>query len=135
MRKFFIAFMLLFSLSFLPCNAQTYWYQSTAFSYKHISSYGRWTDWAPWEQSSVRISIDVDRDLIKIFSPMTQIYFVTRYDGKFTDSSGGEQVQYSVVDQDRDTGKIRLRVERNGNSQLYVEFSDVMWVYNVVRIN
>ena len=134
MKKFIFTLMLMLSMCVTSAVAQTYWYQATGFSYRQVS-YGQWTPWAAWEASSVKISIDVDRDLIKIFSPMTQIYFVTNYDGSFTDSSGGRQIQYSVIDQDRDTGKIRLRIERNGNSQLYVDFSDVMWVYNVVRIN
>ena len=33
-----------------------------------------------------------------------------------------------------DYGYIRLRIERNGNSQIYIDFADVMWVYNVVRV-
>ena len=62
------------------------------------------------------------------------MYVVTNYDGSYTDSSGGQQVQFSVVDQDYDSGKIRLRIERNGNSQVYVEFADVILVWNVVKI-
>ena len=47
---------------------------------------------------------------------------------------GGTNVKFYVIDQDYDRGSIRLRVERNGNSQIYVDFSNVAWVYNVVRI-
>ena len=30
-------------------------------------------------------------------------------------------------------GMIRLRIAPDGNAQLYVDFNDVIWVYNMVR--
>lgn len=132
MRKLILIFLLLIGTSMMV-EAQTYWYKTTSFAYRQVVGYG-WSDWTPWEPSDMYISIDFDRDIIKIFSPVTQIYFVQSYDKAYTDTSGGRQVQYTVIDQDRDIGRVRLRVERNGNSQIYVDFLDVMWVYNVIRI-
>lgn len=82
------------------------------------------------------ISINLDTDIITIYSPRTQTYAVygTYNNGQtYRDNDGGNNLKYYVVDQDGDRGEIRLRVERNGNSQIYVDFSNCAWVYNVVR--
>lgn len=114
-------------------NAQTYYYRTTEFAYKYVSN-GSWTGWSDWQNSFLKITINLDNDIVKINSETPQIYRITRYVKNYTDNSGGQQVMFSFVDQDYDRGTMRLRVERNGNSQIYIEFSDVMWVYNVIRI-
>ena len=42
--------------------------------------------------------------------------------------------KFSFVDQEGYKGIIRLRIEKNGNSQMYVEYANIMWVYNLIRI-
>ena len=75
-----------------------------------------------------------DDDIIVIYSQQTQIYRVLENMGSYTDESGGRQTKFFVIDQDEDYGYVRLRIEKNGNSQVYIDFNDVMWVYNVKRI-
>lgn len=48
--------------------------------------------------------------------------------------SSGVQEKYLVVDPYGYNYYIRLRIEKNGNSQLYVDASDGSIVYNVRRI-
>jgi hypothetical protein len=79
------------------------------------------------------ITINLDADVVKVYSPMTQIYRITKYVRTYKDDSGGTQIEYTFIDQDGDRGTLRLRKERNNNTQIYIEFADVMWVYNVVR--
>lgn len=62
----------------------------------------------------------------------TQIYKVLEQ-VKSPYDSNGTQVKFRVIDQDYDKGFLRLRVENNGNSQIYVDYADISWVYNVVR--
>jgi hypothetical protein len=129
---FIIAFLMMFAFN-VNSNAQTYAYRGFQAAYKYVEN-GRWTDWTAWKNVNVIITIDYDNDIIRVHANSPQMYVVTNYDGSYTDSSGGQQVQFSVVDQDYDAGKIRLRIERNGNSQVYVEFADVILVWNVVKI-
>lgn len=133
MRKFLFLLILMLGIGLASADAQTYYYRTTSFAYKYANSYGNWTNWSDWQESSLRISIDFDNDVIKIFSPKTQVYVVVSRGERYTDASGGSQIIFSVIDQDGDRGSIRFRVERNGNSQLYVDFADAMWVYNVVK--
>ena len=131
MKKLFLLFFT--ALTFTIVKAQTYYYNATSFAYKAVNSYGYWTNWTDWESCNVPIVMDYDNDVVTIYSNRTQIYKITKYIRKYTDSSGGSQVEFNFVDQDYDRGVMRLRVERNGNSQIYVGFTNIMWVYNVRR--
>ena len=131
MKKLFLLFFI--ALTFTIVKAQTYYYNATSFAYKAVNSYGYWTNWTDWESCNVPIVMDYDNDVVTIYSNKTQIYKITKYIRKFTDSSGGSQIEFNFVDQDYDRGVMRLRVERNGNSQIYVGFTNIMWVYNVRR--
>lgn len=135
MKKFILSFLLIFAMSFgmsLTANAQVQYYRTTEFSYKQKNSYGNWTNWSNWEDSDLIVTIDLTNDVIKIYSPKTQIYKVLSYEGAPSDSSG-RQVKFRVIDQDGDYGYVRLRIENNGNSQVYIEFNNIIWVYNVRR--
>ena len=84
----------------------------------------------------MNLCINLSTDRITIYSPRTQVYQVYgvyNNGNTYIDSSGGTNMKFYVIDQDYDKGSIRLRVERNGNSQIYVDFSNVAWVYNVIR--
>lgn len=136
MKKYF--FILLAAMLFGISNrvdAQTYNYRAFEFSIKYMNDDGSWTDWSAWQKVNIKVKIDFDDDLIIVQSKRTQVYQVISGGESYTDSSGGQQVKFKVVDQDEDYGTVRLRIEKNGNSQLYVDFSDVMWVYNVRKDN
>lgn len=91
--------------------------------------------WSDWKKCDILITFNLRTDKVIIYSKSIQIYKVLTQGQSYIDESGGEQVKYDVIDQDDDLGDMRLRVERNGNSQIYIDFADVSWVYNVVRID
>lgn len=116
--------------------AQIQYYKTTAYAEARVYN-GRYV-WGDWQKSDMVLVINTDTDVIKIYSPTTQTYIVygTANNGDaYTDSSGGRNVKFYVIDQDGDKGEIRLRIEKNGNSQIYVDFNNIAWVYNVVRVS
>ena len=133
MKRLLLLFMVVVCLGISVANAQTYFYRTTEFAYKQVNDYGRWTSWSDWEDSDLLITINFTSDVVVIFSPTTQRYKITQYVRNYTDASGGKQVEFKFIDQDGDRGTMRLRIEKNGNSQIYIQFSNVMWVYNVRR--
>lgn len=138
MKKFLLAFMFVFIIGFLhpiSANSQTHYYRTTEFSYKQLTNNGKWTSWSDWEESDMLVSMNLSNDVVVIFSPQTQRYKITQHVRNYTDTSGGKQAEYKFIDQDGDKGSMRLRVEKNGNYQLYIEFSDIMWVYNIKQIS
>lgn len=127
-----LLFLMLLGLFVTKVDAQAIYYQASQYAFKYVEN-GKWTDWTEWMESDVVLSIDEDNDVINVYTFNKQTYVVVKHNREYTDSSGGKQVEFAVVDQDGDKGKIRLRVEKNGNAQLYVEFSDIIWVYSGIK--
>lgn len=116
-------------------NAETNMYKTTGFAYKYINEYGTWTDWSKWQTSDMVVTIDLNNDIVKIFSPQPQTYAIIQYVREYTDENGGKQIEFKFIDQDGDKGTMRLRIEINGNSQIYIQFANIIWVYNVKKIS
>lgn len=128
MKKILVSIVFII-LGFVPIQAQTYYYKAFQFSCKE--TYGSWIDWQP---TDILITINLSSDVVNIYSNKTQIYKIVKYVKNYTDTSGGRQIEFKFIDQDYDRGTMRLRTETNGNSQMYIDFANVMWVYNLVRI-
>ena len=106
-------------------------YRTISYAYQQTDSCGNWEEWSDWEDSDMLIVINFDTDVVIIYSPERQRYQVTEYIRSYTDGSGGKQVEFAFIDQDGDRGHLRLRIEKNGNSQIYIDFNNVRWCYNV----
>lgn len=117
----------LFLLILIPVIGvcETIHYQSSEFAFKIADGY-----WSNWEKTIVFISIDTDRDLIIIHTNQPQRYKIIEYMGEYEDNKGGYQIKFKVIDQDGDIGIVRIRRQNNGVAQLYIEYSDIMWVYS-----
>ena len=129
-----LVFVILFLFS-MCCYAEDNirYYETTSFSYKKVVN-GEWTDWSEWEDSGMIITMNLTKDVVEILSPKAQIYNITENKGLYFDQEDGRNVNFSFEDQDGDKGTMRLRIEKNGNSQLYVEYANVMWVYNLIQV-
>lgn len=87
-------------------------------------------EWSNWESTNVRIKIDISNDRIIIYSNHIQIYDIISETTPPKDSNGS-QLAFKFIDQDDDVGTLRLRVQDNGTKQIYIDFNDVSWVYNI----
>lgn len=125
----FVTFLFMFSVNMM---GQIQWYKTSEISMKYKKKDSGWTNWSDWEKCEVGIKMDLNNDVITIFSAKTQRYQVLEAEEPPQDSDG-RQVKFYVKDQDGDYGHIRLRIDNNGKSQVYVDFSDISWVYNGVR--
>jgi hypothetical protein len=133
MKKFLILIVCLFSFVTIS-NAQVVnWFKATSFSYRYVDDYGYWTNWSKWEECNIRIQFLYSKDVIIIYSNKTQNYKIINMVEPPYDPNG-VTVKYQVYDSDGDYGYIRLRVEDNGNSQIYVDFNNISWVYNVYKL-
>ncbi len=132
MKRLLFVFALIMGFAFCA-NAQVYRYKTTYFAMKQVVN-GKWTNWSKWEESDMLVTIDWTNDVVKIYSPATQTYYLTKFVGEYKDESGGVQYEFNFIDQDDDKGTMRLRIESNGSSQLYVDFANIMLVWVVRRI-
>lgn len=132
MKKFLILFsFLLVSLTSFAQSEQ--WYQATSFAYKTTNYYGNWSNWSDWEYSSVKIKFETNKDIIVIYSKEIQAFAIYKQLTPPYDPTG-TQVAFAAYDGDGVKCHIRLRIENNGNSQIYCEYSNICYVYNVKRI-
>lgn len=132
MKKYLLVLLCFIGMS---CKAQTMWFKTTGYAQALIIN--KQYRWSNWQTSDMYLSINIETDQIVIYSPRTQvyqIYGVYNNGNTYTDPSGGSNIKFYVIDQDYDKGEVRLRIETNGNSQVYIDFADVAWVYNVIRI-
>ena len=127
MKRILLFILMLFSLNFV--KAEETYYRANYFAYKCIEN-GRWTEWSNWKESRVLISINFDSEVIQIYTEQKQKYIILDTGDEYIDDKGGTQVELSIIDQDKDIGVIRFRVQKDGTIQLYVEFNDIMWVYS-----
>lgn len=133
MKKFLVIFTL-FVLSF-TVSAESLWFKAYNYAIKYKTEYNRnnSSEWSNYERCNIAIEFKMTDDMIIIYSNKTQIYAIYEDAGTYNDRDGGKQQGYYVIDQDYDKGMIRLRIARDGTSQIYIDFNDIGWVYNVVR--
>ena len=131
MKKLFLLICLLLAIT--AVQAEVLKLQATSYAYKYQNDYGYWTDWTEWEYSSVLIVINTDNDRINIYSKTPQEYDIYDYEDSYRDKDGGETTTLKCIDADGVRCDVRIRIERSGNRQLYVDYSNIMWVYNIVN--
>ena len=110
-------------------------FRATSFCYKEKNSQGQWGDWSKWQDSDVQITMDLTTDIVTIYTKNKQVYQITDYVESSTDSDGDDIVKLRFIDQDGDQGTMRL-IERNSEnrSEIYIDFNNITWVYEVRRI-
>lgn len=123
-------------LLFLLCNINIgfandiYWFKATEFSIK-MKHNGYWQDWTDWQDCDIEVKFDFNNEKITIYSNEVQIYRIISHIKQDSDGSGGTADTFKVKDQDGRRGQLRLRQQSDGERQIYIDFNDVSWVYNI----
>ena len=109
--------------------------RATSFSSRQYDyQYGFWHAWNDWEPCDVRIDINLTRDMVVVHSAKLQVYSIYSVVEQSSDPYGGKYVKYGVVDEDNSIGYMRLRLQSDGTAQIYFDFSNIMFVYTVIRL-
>lgn len=113
-------------------SAQVSKFRATAYCSKFPGD----RTYSDWEESNVLITIDIADERIKIYSKLNQIYDIVNYDEVYEDSDGDSVLMLYCVDADGTECRIRLIVRHDtGSSELYCDYSDVSWVYQVRKLD
>ena len=123
MKKYFIVG--LFLVMAFTAKSQKWELNASEYAYK-VMSYGSWTDWTDWIDCNVRIT--VSPQFIKIYSDSPQFYRVVGFKGKSVNTW-----KWYCCNAQGIYCNIRFKIDSEGEeqNQLYVDFSDAKWVYNV----
>lgn len=125
-----IALLVLSTLSF----GQVLTFKSTAFAC-NVYSNGYWSGWSDWEDSNLYITMNLNTDVVTIYSPVKQIYHIYKSEGEYYDEDGDYNADFSFIDNDLDKGTMKLLQRKTGVSEIYIYFANVTWCYTVVREN
>ncbi len=134
--KFFSLFLFgAFLLTSTTLSAQVIKLRSTGLAYK-VQTDDEWSDWSDFEDTDVLITLDVDNSRFTVYSAEKQVYDISENEGMTTDSDGDDFYAFYCVDQDGKTCRIRFAIlhSQDESMQLYVDFNDMKWVYNVRNI-
>lgn len=129
---------LLLSTIMLSAYSQVIKCKADAISIKTKNEYtDRWSDWSKWEEVDILITIDPINDRIKIFSKEEQVYDIIKSYDESYDNDGDKTLKWQCVNEDGLKCNIRLvkLYSQNGQSQLYIDFADMMWVYNIYKLD
>lgn len=125
----------LFLLLSLTASAQNVLkFRTTDFSFK-IKKEGIWGSWSSWESASMLVVVNLDSERITVYSKSVQQYDILDMEDKGIDSDGDRTFKFGCVDQDGDRCSVRVLIRKSGTKQLYVDFADIMWVYNMQNVN
>lgn len=130
MKKIFFVLAALFFAA-INVDATVYKYQTNSFAYQEKLRNGQWGTWSEWEESSLLVVINLDdrSGRINIYSEKEQEHDVTEFVGEESDGQGGSGFSMRTVDKNGLKCTIRLRKQKDGVQQLYVEYNDVRFVY------
>lgn len=131
MKKFLCVFFLMCAC--ITAMAHTYTFRATEIAIRTKFAYG-WSNWSEWQRCSVYIFINCDDGVISIESKVRQVYRILRNNGRYVDRDGCKTFSFKFIDQDDDLGTMRLRIDPSGTSQIYIDFANMMWVYNVIKV-
>lgn len=117
--------------------SQVFKLKSTSFASKTIINEYKWSEWSDFTESSVLITFDMTNDRITIYSNVTQVYDIAEYEGKTTDSDGDDIYSYFCVDKSGLTCRVKWVQlnSQNGRMQMYINYSDAIWIYNIYSID
>ncbi len=126
MKKVLLLVLMCFSLSVYADR-----FKSTAFCQAIVIN-GQYI-WGNWEPSDIIISVTSEG--VVIFSPYVQVYkIIYKYNNGeyYYDPKGGKYIKVKIKDQDGDIGEMRFRITKKGEAQIYIDFNNIAWVYNVI---
>lgn len=131
MKKYCLLFCLLF-MSLFHCMSQTTRCVAYECAMGAISEYSGRVTWGDWHKCNIPISINMEESRIRIFSNKEQDYqVVSDWEDLYDDK--GESTYAKCIDSDGLVCRVKIRKQYNVGFQIYVEYSDLIWVYNIER--
>lgn len=113
---------------FLSVNVYSQTFYTNYLSTKSLITKDKWTDWSDWESCYYKIVIDLDSNTIIINDSK---YTIDKYLETIIDDNS-KTIKYAVINYDNKSCFIRIREQKDGIKQLYLDYDDIVYVYNLI---
>lgn len=132
MKSFRFVSSFFFLLFALAGHAQVYHFKASSYSVIEMQSNGKWGKWSEPVQSNVVITLDGKKDRIIIDSSEMQLFRIENYLEKISNETD-EIVSFDCRDNEGSLCTIQIVTRKNQNNrrQIYVNYHDVKFVYNI----
>lgn len=112
-------------------QAQEISYYSNFTSYKRLVD-NTWTNWTDWREYYVEIVFNTDSNTITIYDEnIVKVYKIHPIYEKLEDCNS-IIIKYKVVESENNCLYIRFRNQYDGVKQLYLDYKDLVYVYNLM---
>lgn len=126
-----VVLLVLFAIISSNAFSQVLKFRSYSFSIKYQER-NTWSKWSEPEETSVLIVFNLDKERVSIFSKETQEYDIIETYKKVIDRDGDEVFRYVCIDKNGLRCNIRwIYLKSQTRWQVYVDYKDMMWMYNV----
>ena len=113
-------------------SAQPIRFKTSSVSFTDKKDNGTWNEWSDFLDANVLISLDAKKDLITVNSSEVQSFKIKAY-GEITDNEDVNIVPFECVDNkfSKCTIFIITKKKENNRMQIYINYNEVKFVYNV----
>ena len=120
--------LLLVLLMFLSVNMCSQTLYTDYVSTMSLISKDKWSDWSEWESCYYKVIIDLDSNIIIINGSK---YIIDKYIETISDDNS-KTTKYAVINYDNKSCFIRVREQKDGVKQLYIDYDNIIYVYNLI---
>jgi hypothetical protein len=125
-----------FGFSIPNTVAQPIRFKSSSVSFTDKKSDGNWNEWSEFVNANVLITLDAKKDLILINSNEVQSFKIKAY-GEIEDNEEVNIVPFECVDNKFSKCNIFIitKKKENNRMQIYINYNEVKFVYNIYNDN
>jgi hypothetical protein len=133
MKKVILSFLIFLLITFSAFSQDIH-----LISYKTAVSTRLNSSWGDWSEKSTHIYVTIKqytRDIL-IFTEKAQK--LVPLNNEFTegvDEDGEHYIKWSFVDDSQEVGRVTFLERTNGRTQMYVQYDQKLYVYNLRRRN
>jgi hypothetical protein len=127
-----LSLLLIFSFGIQKSTAQPIRFKTNSVSFTEKDTKGKWNEWSDFVKANVLITLDAKKNLITINSQEVQTFKIKAY-GEIEDNDEVNIVPFECVDNKFSMCKIFIitKKKENNRMQIYVNYNEVKFVYNI----
>lgn len=131
MKKIIIV--ILICLTSIVAKAEVYKLKSSSFAVRYNYE-GVWQKWPTPTNTEVLIILNADANRVTVYSKRTQEYDIYKEYNVTYNSDGDKIWEFDCIDEEGIRCSLRMIKRYGGGFQIYMDYSDMQWMYNVYSI-